>query len=163
MTLRGVGVKMKKILLFLFIGIFLISSISALDRELPQACGGDDQLIIPCFGDDELTWLAGLPPEEAPAGGPGAGPGPALEELVLVEEEIVEPKVTFLYSIISFFGIELEDLMLLVVMILIMFILLFIIFYKRRKEKKKKLLLLAKEEEEEKKKKKKTFIKITHF
>lgn len=48
---------MRKIILAVVIGLFLISFISSLDPQLPQGCGGDSELIIGCLGDDELFFF----------------------------------------------------------------------------------------------------------
>ena len=100
-------IRMKRILLTLFLGIFLVSSVSALDdTQLPQACGGDNQLIIGCLGDEELVFLAGLPPSES-RGGPGVPVGAEQtttdKEKVLIEE-IEKPSI--LSRITSFFKIK---------------------------------------------------------
>ena len=125
---------MNKLLLFLMFGILLISSVSAFDAELPYCQGGDGELII-CFGDEELTFLAGLPGAEAPTGGPGAGVEPTPTELEY--EDDIKPKFPFLFSIVSFFGIEGEDVLLFEILIISMIGLIFFIFVKERKKKKK--------------------------
>ena len=51
---------MKKIILTIILGIFLISLASASD-QLIITCGGDDQLQIGCLGDDELNTLGDIP------------------------------------------------------------------------------------------------------
>lgn len=80
---------MKKILLILMLGIFLISFISSLDPELPQICGGDDELLIGCLGDEELIWLTGFLPPEGEISGAGEG----AEYTTPEKEEPVEPEV----------------------------------------------------------------------
>jgi len=51
---------MKKIILTIILGIFLISMASASDQLIIN-CGGDDQLQIGCIGDDELNTLGDIP------------------------------------------------------------------------------------------------------
>ena len=126
---------MKKILLTLILGMFLISLISSFDQQL-QNCFGDGELII-CYSpsDRELIWLAGGLPEERGWSGSGAG----ADHLTQVEppEEIpplIEPipAPTF-FSILGLdkikYGVEL--------FFLFMFLLiLWILIYIKNKEKR---------------------------
>jgi len=113
---------MKKILLALLVGIFLISFISPLDEQLPQVCGGDDQLIIACIGDEQLTFLAGLEPS---VGGPGGGGGGAI---VNITEEEVPPVIVK----------KVIDWVLATLCAILCFILFLLIFRKKKCEKCKK-------------------------
>ena len=78
--------KLVSILLF---GIFLISFISSTGSQLPLICGGDNELLVGCIGDDELQFLAGDIPSAG--GGPGT-PGaeyttvPPIEEIPFIEQ-----------------------------------------------------------------------------
>ena len=129
---------MNKILFTLFIGIFLISLVSSIDdAQMPQICGGDDELLIGCLGDDELTFLAGEPIEEPPWGVP---PEIAPEYLEVPEPEIPEEEVPFFYELFSIFGLDLEmlkgtkaDLW---IVIFLSLIIILIIFASRRRKKK---------------------------
>lgn len=129
--------KMKNILLTLFIGIFLISSISALeDTQLIKICGGDNEIGIVCFGGESLIFLAGLPNPES-RGGPG---GPFAEDDIttLKEPEEIQPQ-PFLSSIASFFGIRGEDIIFFQAVLILFFIcLIFFLLFKRRKKNKEK-------------------------
>ncbi len=50
--------KMKKKLILIFGIIFLVLPlISSLDSELYQSCGGDNELVIDCLGDEELFFI----------------------------------------------------------------------------------------------------------
>ena len=50
----------KVILIIIALFIIPLSLISAsIGEQLPQACGGDSELIIACLGDEELTFLGG--------------------------------------------------------------------------------------------------------
>jgi len=139
---------MKKLISIIILGMFLISFVSSFsDNQLPQACGGDGELIIACFGDEQLTWLAGLLPNESLFTGFGMG----AEYLTTPPEELPPDNShlsIFIFSIVSFLGLEDDKVEFWGVMIL-MFILSisFIFIYKNRK--KKRLLLLADDEEEE--------------
>lgn len=77
-----------KFLTIIFLGMFLISLVSSLDPQLPQICGGDEELLIACLGDDELIWLSGELPEEV--GGPG-GEGAVHVTLPLRVPPPIEP------------------------------------------------------------------------
>ena len=83
---------MKRFLVILFLGIFLLSFISPLDKQLPQICGGDEELLIGCIGDEELTFLAGIAPLEDYGSGSGAGAEHTTPEEEIPEEiELEEP------------------------------------------------------------------------
>lgn len=80
--------------LILILSIFLVLPLfSALDPQLPYCQGGDSELII-CFGDSELTFLAGLPTPES-RGGPGVliGAEQTTTDKEEVKEEIEKPSV----------------------------------------------------------------------
>ncbi len=81
-----------KILLILFFGIFLMSFISSLDVQQPQICGGDEELLIGCIGDDELIFLSGIGLPEDYGSGSGAGAAhTTIEEEIPEEIELEEP------------------------------------------------------------------------
>ena len=48
---------MRKIILAIVMGLFLISLASAFDSQLPQGCGGDLETILGCLGDAELFFF----------------------------------------------------------------------------------------------------------
>ena len=82
--------------------MFLISSISALDAELPSCQGGDEELII-CFGDEGLTWLAGLLPSVGGGGGGSIEPIVEKPEIpVVVEKKIIDWVLISLCVILCF-------------------------------------------------------------
>ena len=111
-----------KILLFLIMSTFLISSISSFDDQLIQ-CGGDSELII-CYtsSDDELIFLAGeLPEEERDIG------------WRRVDVPIEEP---IQFSLLAMFG--LDKIKYGGGILIIFLIFLIFIFYKKKKEKEKK-------------------------
>ncbi len=124
----------KCILLFL---LLFVPFISAIDQPIPLICGGDSELLITCLGDDEITFLGFDVPSEG-IGGAGGGPYITPTEIEYEEEEIIKPKVSSLFSIASFFGIQKKEIMLFISMIIILFILILLIVLKDRKKKKEK-------------------------
>jgi len=45
----------------IFMGFVIVNLVSAFDdSQLPQSCGGDNELIIGCLGDEELNFLGGI-------------------------------------------------------------------------------------------------------
>ena len=111
---------MKKILMFLFLGMFLISFISAFDEELIQCLGGDSELCVTSIGDEELFFMGPLP--SVPGVVPGAGGGLEPE----IEEEIEEPLIKTLK----------EKLFVVCVIFLLLFTLLIILKDEEEEEKK---------------------------
>lgn len=133
-------VQMRWFLIFCFLSsiIFITSSlVSAVDdSQLPQMCGGDSELAIGCLGDEELTFLAGIAPEE----GYGSGSGGGAEHTTTPEEEELpeeEEEVSPFLTIFPGLGIKAP----LEVHILILVVLaggLFFFAYKRGKKKAEK-------------------------
>lgn len=125
---------MNKIILILIFGIFLISFISSLDdTQLPQICGGDDELLIGCLGDEELVFLAGEAPAES-RGGPFVL---VREENITVEEiPIEELKQSILFKIASFFGIRGEDIIFFEAFVIFVLLCLILFIFAKRKKKK---------------------------
>lgn len=126
--------KRRSTLIIIAFMLVVINSINALDPQLPQICGGDDQLLIGCIGDEEITFLAGLPVEEGSFSLASTSPDYVHAPTIIpvIEEPVSLEKINLIYFFIIFiFGL-----------------LIFIFFVKRRK----RLLLLAKDEEEEEKK-----------
>ena len=96
---------MNKIFIFMFV-IFLISFVSADDIELFTPCGGDSELIIGCFGDEENNLFGAIPQVKAPditgvAGGD-----------VTIDEDVIEKDLPYLFLIIL--GIIILALMILI-------------------------------------------------
>ena len=117
--------KMKKIILVLMLGIFLISLISAYDDQLIIPCGGDDELQIGCLGDDEINTLGDLPSDL---------PHRSYGFFAKIKERIEEIKSNFFEKI----GIS-SLLFWIIVIVLIFLIILAIIREKKKKKKKERL------------------------
>lgn len=101
---------MKKIFAFiviLFLGLSLISLISA-DQQLPYCiAGGDNELVIPCLTDPELSFIGGLTPSSI-WGLIGTGPDQTTvpkEQITIVEEEKEKPPILYIFLIIFFISL----------------------------------------------------------
>jgi len=66
---------MDKKIFFILIVISLMYSVTALDSETYQACGGDNELTIGCVGDEELFFIGAEAQPEAPLEQPPSGGG----------------------------------------------------------------------------------------
>jgi len=99
------------------ISLILLSSVSSFDSELPYCQGGDEELII-CFGDEELTFLAGITPSVPVVGAGGGAP---------IEPEVIEPEIEVVEK-------KLIDWVLIILCALLCFILFLLIFRKKKCE-----------------------------
>lgn len=113
----------------IFTGIFFLNMVSAFDAQLPQACGGDNELVISCLGDQELIFLGGLAPSVTVGGGGGS------EYVVPAKKEVAITGRGF--SIFPWLGLGEGELIFdIIILVFLMFII--ILVWERRKEKKKK-------------------------
>ncbi len=125
----------KKKLILLGIVLLVLPLVSSLDGSLPQACGGDSELIIGCLDlDENLTFLSRDVP---PAGiGPLGGGGVVIEVEEPEEPEVEEEKVVLpLLSILGLGEIEVPA-WTIIIILSGTFIFLFILIYKKKKKKK---------------------------
>lgn len=135
---------MRKLLIILFLGIFLISLASSFDEYLPSCYGGDEELIL-CFGDNETIFIG----DEVPA--PGGGPGGAgVDHLTTPPEEIpeippIEPPSVILASILGMLGLEDLEVGFWDIMLILMFLCILFIFIFKNREKKKEIKKLKKQ------------------
>ncbi len=109
----------KEILLFILMSLFLINLTSALDEEIYIPCGGDDELVIGCpIGDEEIQHIFGRN---------------VTEEEITEEKEGTNPKF---FAPIKGFVKEYFLYLLLIFMSFFMILMFYLIIYKKRENKK---------------------------
>jgi hypothetical protein len=90
----------------IFVGILLISLSSSFDEDTQFVCGGDDEMVLSCLGEEELSKIGGMPlgvEEEEPTlpggGGGGSTPSEIAESLGIGEISGVMCNLTYEYLI----------------------------------------------------------------
>lgn len=126
------------LIIFLILNIGLVLSLGV---QTPLVCGGDDETIIMCLGDEELSFLGYDVPGEGEGEGDDTAPRETHTEPEPTPPIVLEPFLLFGIIDISFlrsYGLEPGDLWLIYGILVIFILCLFLWLRKRKCDKCKK-------------------------